>query len=366
MHHRARAEEEHRLEEGVRHEMEHRGGERADPDREHHVAELTDGRVGKHCLEPPLCHGDNRRKERRKCPEPCDEVHHEWTLTEDEEGTRNEEYTCRDHRRRMDERRGRRRAFHRIEQPDVERELSGLSDRSHEEQQTDHRQVARPRDEDILGHHEPQLDEVHRPERNLYEQDADQHSKVADARRDERLLRRLARRDLIIVESDQEVGAEPDALPEHIELEKVDRDDQPEHRGRKQRDERKEAPHPLIVLHITDGVDVDEQRDQRHDDEHECRQRVDQDAHRELHRTDVRPDRLHHVGIAHRDLIVHRSECDKDGERKSQSHHHNRNRRREVLLPPRKGRDNEERERREQGNQIRMCQSKGKHSTPLP
>ena len=111
----------------------------------------------------------------------------------------------------------------------MEWELTGFTDRPHKEQQTDDSQEARARSKDIRRYEHTQLDEVHRPEHHLYEQDADQHPEVTDARCDERLFRRLTRRYLMVVEPDQQVRAKSDPLPKHVELEEIDRDDKPEH-----------------------------------------------------------------------------------------------------------------------------------------
>ena len=51
----------------------------------------------------------------------------------------------RHHRRRMDQRRDRRRAFHRVRQPDVERNLRRLAGRADEQQQRDQRDRAERR-----------------------------------------------------------------------------------------------------------------------------------------------------------------------------------------------------------------------------
>ena len=64
--HRARAEEEQRLEERVRHQVEHAGAVRADAAGQQHVAELRDGRVGEHALDVVLHHADGRGEERRQ------------------------------------------------------------------------------------------------------------------------------------------------------------------------------------------------------------------------------------------------------------------------------------------------------------
>ena len=64
--HRAGAQEEQRLEEGVRHEMEDARGVGADAQAEEHVAELADRRVGQHALDVVLSDADRGREERRR------------------------------------------------------------------------------------------------------------------------------------------------------------------------------------------------------------------------------------------------------------------------------------------------------------
>ena len=214
----------------------------------------------------------------------------------------------------------------------MERELPGFADGAHEEQESNEREHPRPCGNRVGRHHHAQLDEIHRAECDLHEQNAEQHSEVADARCDERLFRRLARRYLLIVKADQEVRAKPDALPEHIELEEVERDHEPEHRRREQRHECEEPPHARVVFHVAGGVDIDEQGDERHDDEHHRRERVDEHAHLERNVADLCPQRFHHIGIGHRDLVVHDRKRDADGEHERRRHHRDCNRRGEILL----------------------------------
>ena len=116
----------------------------------------------------------------------------------------------------------------------MKRELTGFTDRPHKEQQTDEGQKARAGDHDIRRNEHTQLNEVHRAEHHLHEQDADEHPEVTDARCDERFFRRLASGYLVVVEPDQQIGTQADTLPEHVELEEVDRDDKPEHGCREQ------------------------------------------------------------------------------------------------------------------------------------
>ena len=58
----ARAEEQQRLEEGVREQMEHRRAISADARREEHVAELRAGRIGDHPLDVVLRAADQSRR----------------------------------------------------------------------------------------------------------------------------------------------------------------------------------------------------------------------------------------------------------------------------------------------------------------
>jgi len=66
--HAARTEEQQRLEESVRQQMQRRGDIRADSKRGKHVAELRYCRVGQHLLDIVLRQGNTCGKQRRECP----------------------------------------------------------------------------------------------------------------------------------------------------------------------------------------------------------------------------------------------------------------------------------------------------------
>ena len=63
--HAAGTEEEQRLEEGVGEQVKKARDPAADAEREHHVAELTDGGIGEDALDVGLHEGDGRGQEER-------------------------------------------------------------------------------------------------------------------------------------------------------------------------------------------------------------------------------------------------------------------------------------------------------------
>jgi hypothetical protein len=67
-------------------------------------------------------------------------------------------------------------------------------------------------------------------------------------------------------------------LPEAEEQEQVVGQDQPEHREGEELEEGEEAGEPLVAVHVPDRVEVHEEGDDRHHDEHRDRQVVEGDA----------------------------------------------------------------------------------------
>ena len=82
----------------------------------------------------------------------------------------------------------------------------------------------------------------------------------------------------LVPEPDQQVGREADRLPAKVQLQEIVRHNQHQHGERKQGDITEEALITRVVAHVTDGVDVDQQRHEADDRHHERRQAVDQEA----------------------------------------------------------------------------------------
>ena len=160
----------------------------ADAERQEHVAELGDRRVGEHLLDVVLDDGDRRREERRQPRRSRRSRADASGACRYEPDMRAHQVDARGHHGRgMDQRGDRRRAGHGVGQPDVQRDLRRLARRAEEEQDADQarRTPARRRAAVERG-----VDAVHveRAERLEQHEHADQEAGVADAVDDERLL----------------------------------------------------------------------------------------------------------------------------------------------------------------------------------
>ena len=146
--HRAGAEEQQRLEEGVREQVEHADRIGADAHGDEHVAELRAGRIGDDALDVVLHQADGRREHGRGGADEDDEALRIRREFEQRRQPRHHEHAGGHHGRRMDQRGDRRRAFHGVGQPGVQQELRRLAHRAHEQQQADERQrVGMPAEE---------------------------------------------------------------------------------------------------------------------------------------------------------------------------------------------------------------------------
>ena len=138
--HRARAEEQHRLEKRMRHQMENRRRIGRCAERHRHIAQLRQRRIGDHALDVVLRHRDQRHEEAGDRADHEHERQRGLRQFEQRRHARDHENAGRHHGRGMDQRRDRGRAFHRIGQPHVQRELRALAHRADEQQYADHRQ----------------------------------------------------------------------------------------------------------------------------------------------------------------------------------------------------------------------------------
>ena len=173
----------------------------------------------------------------------------------------------------MEERGDRRRAFHRVRKPHMQRHLGRLADRPAKDQHAGHGEVNRVRREDGADVRR-ELAEHQRAGRPPQEKDAEKEPEVADAVDDERLLARVRGGVLFEIVPDEDVGAEPDQLPEDEHHHEIVGEHDAEHRKEEQGQPRKIPPVALLGLHVADRIGEDEGRDCRHHDKHHLAEMV--------------------------------------------------------------------------------------------
>ena len=142
-----------------------------------------------------------------------------------------------DHRGGVDQRADRRRAFHRVGQPDVQRELGRLAHRAQEQQQTDQLQPSGMLLSELLQESLSPEDAliVEGAERDPDQEDAQHEAEIADPIHQERLAGRGRGAGPAEPEADQQIAAQPHAFPEHEQDQEVVGQHQHAHREHKQR-----------------------------------------------------------------------------------------------------------------------------------
>ena len=278
--------------------MEHGNANGADPQGDEHESQLRHSGIGEHPLDVVLRQRHHAGQQRRR---QSDSEHHVGRARgdlEDRQQPRDQVDAGDDHRGGVDQRGDRRRAFHRIGQPDVERDLGRLTGRAEEEHQRREREIAVAHD---LGQVvDPARlgggDDVGNLEgtgRAPEEDDADEQAHVAESRGDERFLGSLDGGTALVVETDQEEGAEADTLPGDEHEQQVVGQDQGEHHRHEEREHREVPPvarlGTSVVTQIVGRIDVDHQRDGRDDKDHHHRDRVDGEAEPDNEAVEVDP-----------------------------------------------------------------------------
>ncbi len=248
--HRAGPEEEVGLEDTVRQQVEDREdvSHGAEASREHHVADLAHRRSREGLLDVILGGSDEGAEEHRDDADDHHRREGEDRAVVDRAAADDEVDAGGDHRGRVDERRYRGGALHRVEEPGLERELRGLAAGCEKEQQADPGEGGFTR----LACHREDLVEYDGAERNEDQHDRQAQSDVADAVHDEGLLGRSSRTRLVLPEADEQVGRQAHALPADVEQEVVVSEDEQEHGSDEEVEVAEELPLVRIVLHVAE------------------------------------------------------------------------------------------------------------------
>ena len=132
---RAGTEEQHRLEECVRQQVEHRDRIDADTSGNEHIAKLRTGRIGDHALDVVLHQADGGSKESSCRAEEDDKRLASGANSNSGRHAADQENASCNHGRRVDQRRNRCRPLHRVRQPGVQEQLRRFAHRADEQQE---------------------------------------------------------------------------------------------------------------------------------------------------------------------------------------------------------------------------------------
>ena len=300
VHHAPGAEEEQGLEEGVREQVKHAAGDaehRAGSEGQEHVAELADRGVGQHALEIELREGDQPGEQRGEPADDGDDELSGGRRGEQRRAAGHHVHAGGDHRGGVNERADGRRAFHRIGQPDVQRELGAFAAGAQEQEQangsgeracrvvagenavltqdaTDKPSLGRRVSDlrrDALGVGRAVGQRIVIVERAVSAPDQENRQRegeVADAVDEERLLAGRGRFGLFVPEADEQVAAHADRFPKDEEQQEVAHRDEHRHREDEEADVGEEPPVAAIPFHVAGGEYGHERGDEGDHAEH--------------------------------------------------------------------------------------------------
>ena len=151
-------------------------------------------------------------------------------------------------------------------------------------------------------------------------------------------------------EANQQIRRQSHDFPAHEEKQQAVGNDNAEHRARKQREEAEEACEVIVVGHIAQAVNENQQANKRDHHQHHGGQRIEQPPQRHPLIAELHPAKIH-------DLNCRMAERRRKGQERKQQrdrHRSNRQRRRHPPLRPRQQRAHARSQHRQHGNQPEM------------
>ena len=304
--HRPRRQEQQRLEERVREQMENAGRIGRSAERHGHVAELGQGRIGDDLLDVVGHQADQPHREGGDAADQQDQVERDLAALEQRGQARHHEDARRHHGGGMDHRRDRGRTFHRIGQPDMQRHLCRLAHGTNEQEQADqaqHTQAGERRQllcqRLALGEHGGIVQATGSGQQRPH---AEQKPEIAQTVDQEGLEPRARCARAGVPEPDQQVRHQADPLPTDEQQQEIVRHHQQQHGEGEQRQVGEEPDIAGIPAHVADAVDVHQQRDEGDHDHHHHAQGIDQEA--DLHPVAARAPVVQGHGLRRRALRV--------------------------------------------------------------
>ena len=114
------------------------------------------------------------------------------------------------------------------------------------------------------------------------EEHREQKAEVADAVDDESFLTGVGGAVAREVKADQQVAREAHTFPADKEQQEVGTEHQDQHEKHEEVEVGEEAPEALLMCHVADGVDMDQEADARDDRQHDEREVIDDEGKRHV------------------------------------------------------------------------------------
>ena len=276
MHHAARAEKQQGLEKSVSHQVKDSGSEGAYATRQKHVSQLADGGIGERSLDIGLHQRDGGGEKCGGAANRGDGKHGQRRLDEEHVRARHHVHARGHHGGGMDQRADGRGAFHGVGQPDVKRELCRFSGGPGEQEQGNcckHSVASR-----FHGHGGGIAEdgrEIERAKLAEEQKQSQQETEIADAVYPKRLIARIRSGFPQEPESNQQIAAQAHAFPSHEEHQVVRRQHQHQHEKHEQVEIGEKSAIAGVVLHVADGIEMDEPADAGHHEQHDQRELID-------------------------------------------------------------------------------------------
>ena len=288
---RTSAQEQQGLEKRVRHQMEHRHRVGRRPQRHGHIAELRQRGIRHHALDVVLDDAQKAHEQGGNRANDQNEVQRRIRQLKQGRHACHHKNTGSDHGGGVNQGGNRRRAFHGIWQPDVQRKLGRLAHGTNEQADADHG------DQHPIGAGQGQRGQARSFAKHLcvvqgagisrQQANAQNETKVAHAVDQEGLHIGKNGAGLVVPKADQQVGHQSHRLPAKKQLQQVVAHHQHQHGKGKQGDVSEESVVSLVLVHVADGVQVHHEGDKGHHAHHHRGQTVD-------HEADFHPQATHH------------------------------------------------------------------------
>ena len=286
--HRASRHEEQCLEEGVGHQMEDGRRIRRDATAQEHIAELGDGRIGQHAFDVVLNESNGGREDGCGRADDGHDTQREGRVVKKHVRPRDHVNAGGDHGGRVDERGDRGGAFHRVGEPDIERKLRALAGRAQHQAKRDHGNHATA-PAGVLAEFSSDLGERQGAEVGDEQEHPDQKAEVAYAIDNECFLACVGRRLFLEPEADEQIRGQAHALPSDEHDQGVAGQHEDGHEKQEQVQVGEVARIALVVAHVADRVDVNQEADAGDDQEHHERKLIENETEVHVQQASIDP-----------------------------------------------------------------------------